>query len=71
VSESSRDIMSIVFSARSVRLQTRACHTWPRFRFSASASTLAATRLRYCLSSMDHSQFHTKLYRIFNVRTIV
>ena len=42
VSESSRDIKGIVFSASSVRLKTTAWHIWPRFRFWASVSTLAA-----------------------------
>jgi len=49
VSESSRDIKGIVLSAGSGRLQTRAWHIWPRFHFSATVSTLAATRLRYSL----------------------
>ena len=42
VSESSRDIKGIVLPAGSVRLQRTAWHIWPRFRFSASVSTLAA-----------------------------
>ena len=49
MSESFRDIKGIVLSAGSVRLQTTAWHIWPRFRFSASVSCLAATRLRYSL----------------------
>ena len=42
VSESSRDIKGIVLPAGSVRVQMKAWHIWPRFRFSESVSTLAA-----------------------------
>ena len=60
VSESSRDIKGILLSAGSVRLQTRAWHIWPRFRFSRQFPLLPLRGLdTVCLTPL-------RLQRIFN-----